>query len=282
MDQYLNYGPYICIGIVLVILFLMWIFWGGANYEFVGLAPLAPETCAAYTGSIYSWNNVTPAEPQPMEAQEPVSIDPMSSETHPLEPQPVESQLVESLPIEFRRSEPPILIDRTPVLPENPVCLQEVTPTPNIRGTNSIVIPPPGLARSKRLPSRGERICCQTLERIYGVPFKSIWPDWLVNPETGRTLELDCYNEDLRIAVEYNGEQHYKFPNFTNQSYEDFINQVRRDRFKAELCERNGVYLIVVPYTVAPEIIPDYIVRHLPETIQKRIRDEAVLSSLVA
>jgi hypothetical protein len=102
----------------------------------------------------------------------------------------------------------------------------------------------------------------------------------LVNPETGRKLELDCYNEDLRLAVEYNGEQHYHFPNHTDQSYEEFINQARRDQFKAELCERYGVYLIVVPYTVDLDMIPSFIISHLPETIQKRIQDEAALSSL--
>src|SRR5205823_8856314 len=56
--------------------------------------------------------------------------------------------------------------------------------------------------------SRGERICCQTMQRIYGVSFKSTWPSWLINPETGEGLELDCYNDELKIAVEYNGEQH--------------------------------------------------------------------------
>src|SRR5690606_25997188 len=96
-----------------------------------------------------------------------------------------------------------------------------------------------------RFISRGERLCCQTMERIYGVPFSSVWPDWLLNPETGETLELDCYNDELKIAVEYNGEQHYKWPNFTNQTYQQFLNQVRRDTLKLDLCDRNGVYLIV-------------------------------------
>ena len=82
--------------------------------------------------------------------------------------------------------------------------------------------------------SRGEKITRDIMEKIYGVPFNSIWPDWLRNPETGENLELDCFNEDLKIAVEYNGEQHYNWPNFTQQSYPQFINQVRRDAFKAD------------------------------------------------
>lgn len=118
------------------------------------------------------------------------------------------------------------------------------------------------------------------MERIYGVPFKSIWPDWLRNPETGETLELDCYNEELQIAVEYNGQQHYTWPNFTNQTYQQFINQVRRDELKMELCDRNGVYLIVVPYNVSLDKIPEFIMSYLPETIQKRLQEERTLSNI--
>src|SRR5690606_8776479 len=101
--------------------------------------------------------------------------------------------------------------------------------------------------KKKKFMSKGERICKETMENLYGVKFENVRPSWLKNPETGRSLELDCYNESLKLAVEYNGEQHYKWPNFTNQSREEFINQTRRDNLKRELCDKNGVYLIVVP-----------------------------------
>jgi hypothetical protein len=122
--------------------------------------------------------------------------------------------------------------------------------------------------------SKGERICCETMEKIYGVPFITVRPNWLRNPETGENLELDCYNEQLSIAVEYNGEQHYKWPNFTNQSNSEFINQVRRDMLKADICEKRGTYLITIPYTVPHDKIPDHIISKLPETIRKRITEE--------
>jgi hypothetical protein len=117
-----------------------------------------------------------------------------------------------------------------------------------------------------RFTSRGERICRETMEKFYGVPFVSTWPKWLINPETGRNLELDCYNEDLKLAVEYNGEQHYKWPNYTNQTEEQFINQIRRDMLKQELCEHFGVYLIIVPYSIPHNEIPLYIKNRLPES----------------
>lgn len=113
--------------------------------------------------------------------------------------------------------------------------------------------------------SAGEQECCRVMEKIYGKPFKSVWPTWLKNPETGRLLELDCYNEELSLAVEYNGEQHYNHPNFTNNTFEEFQKQLRRDDFKRRMCDLHGVYLIPVPYTVAICDIEKYIIGLLPE-----------------
>ena len=332
MFIYMKYGPYICIGVVLAILFVLWAFWGGKNYEFVGLAPLSPETCGSYTGSLYNWGNITPA----------TGYDPI--EGHNCVPTDIACKQEEVIDVVNQSTQPLIIIDNTPALPikfldsmsllsddspvqhtsvENiyPICPQEPVEVPqsvtqqNIplildydpRQQNSYNIksrpvqnlgswtPPNNTALNLPQPrnpavcnvpargrfiSRGERLCCQTLERIYGAPFASVWPDWLRNPETGETLELDCYNDDLKLAVEYNGEQHYKWPNFTNQSHQQFINQVRRDTFKVDTCDRNGVYLIVVPYNVPYDNIPTYIMSHLPETIQKRLQEENTLSTI--
>src|SRR5579875_51770 len=54
--------------------------------------------------------------------------------------------------------------------------------------------------------SLGERLTCLSLESYYGRPFSKV--RLLRNPETGRLMEIDCYNSDLRIGAEYNGEQH--------------------------------------------------------------------------
>ena len=119
--------------------------------------------------------------------------------------------------------------------------------------------------RHNTKPSKGERICKLVLEEIYGVPFVTVRPKFLKNPETGHNVELDCYNHSLRLAVEYNGEHHYKWPNFTRQSHGAFINQLRRAKYKYEMCEKLGIYLITVPYTVPHHKIRDYIIRYLPE-----------------
>jgi hypothetical protein len=112
------------------------------------------------------------------------------------------------------------------------------------------------------------------MEEIYGVPFGKVRPDFLKNPETGRNLELDCYNEDLKIAVEYSGITHYQYPNWTGQSFEEFIQGIRRDMFKVEACDRNGVYLITVPYNVPEHLIKEYIIYYLPENVKARQQKE--------
>lgn len=121
--------------------------------------------------------------------------------------------------------------------------------------------------------SKGETICRQVLEQIYKVPFPSVRPDILKNPETNRNLELDGYNEDLKIAFEYNGKQHYEYPNAFHRTEQQFINQRRRDIFKLDKCDEHGIYLITIPYTVPHDAIPKFIEYFLPEVVQKRIDD---------
>lgn len=113
--------------------------------------------------------------------------------------------------------------------------------------------------------SRGEQIACRFLERYYGRAFKTCRPDFLKNPETGQNLELDGYNPELKIACEYNGQQHYVYPNSYHKTKEEFISQVRRDQWKLRRCEEEGVYLIRIPYTVPYRDIEKYIEDRLPE-----------------
>jgi len=121
--------------------------------------------------------------------------------------------------------------------------------------------------KSKQYSSRGEELCCRIMEEIYGVPFKKTRPDFLKNPETGRNLELDCYNEQLGIAIEFSGEQHYRWPNRFHKTLDQFIQQIRRDEFKREMCDENSVYLITVPYNVPENLMKDYIIHYLPENV---------------
>jgi hypothetical protein len=98
--------------------------------------------------------------------------------------------------------------------------------------------------------SAGEEKCRQVLSRIYPhYKFETYRPNFLKNPETGRNLELDLYNDRLKLAVEFNGRQHYQHTPFF-QTKDEFKEQKRRDELKKKLCKKNGITLIFVPYDV--------------------------------
>lgn len=90
----------------------------------------------------------------------------------------------------------------------------------------------------------GERKCGFILENIFNKPFNK------TRDVVDGGLELDMYNEELRIACEYNGIQHYKEDVKFFHKYGGFEEQKERDAKKAEFCSANGINLIVVPYTI--------------------------------
>lgn len=110
----------------------------------------------------------------------------------------------------------------------------------NLVGDNS--------AKNEPRVSLGERQVSKALAILYpGHKFVKVRPDWLKNPETGRNLELDFYNEALKLAVEFNGIQHYAFTaKFHSQDRDAFHLQMHRDRLKAKLCAKHGVHLVIV------------------------------------
>lgn len=63
-------------------------------------------------------------------------------------------------------------------------------------------------------------------------------------------LELDGYNEDLSLAVEANGIQHYKEIPYFHRDKDSFRKQKERDEFKIKQCIKNGIGLVVVPYII--------------------------------
>ncbi len=52
------------------------------------------------------------------------------------------------------------------------------------------------------------------------------------------------YLPEFSLAIEYNGEGHYKFIPL----YDELETTQRRDKVKKYLCESNGITLLVVPY----------------------------------
>lgn len=64
-------------------------------------------------------------------------------------------------------------------------------------------------------------------------------------------FELDGYCENLNLAFEYQGEQHYKKINMFKDTDEDLIKRKHHDKIKFDECERLNITLIIIPYTKA-------------------------------
>ena len=109
--------------------------------------------------------------------------------------------------------------------------------------------------------SKGEEQCRKIFEKLFqGHLFPSIRPDWLKNKETGHNLELDGYNEHLKIAFEYQGIQHYIKNEFFGQTNESLIKQIERDIFKVKRCRELGIDLIVISFFIKFEDIENFII----------------------
>lgn len=124
----------------------------------------------------------------------------------------------------------------------------------------------------ERNDSKGEIQCRRILESIFQRPFPKCRPNFLNNTVTGgkNNLELDCYNNYLGIALEYNGKQHYEYTPFMHKNKQDFYNQKYRDEMKARICEQYGIDLITVPYRVKPKDLKFFIMERLEKINKKR------------
>ena len=84
------------------------------------------------------------------------------------------------------------------------VKLVESYPQHNEKNLNSSI-------ESKGFTSKLESKAKIILEYIFKRPFSRVRPNFLNNPITGQNLEIDLYNEELKLGVEINGNQHYSF-----------------------------------------------------------------------
>lgn len=67
-------------------------------------------------------------------------------------------------------------------------------------------------------------------------------------------FELDGYIDDLKLAFEYHGKQHFEQVDFFYSRGDMSLNdRMERDKLKEKRCKELGIDLIIIPYTVEPE-----------------------------
>jgi hypothetical protein len=124
-----------------------------------------------------------------------------------------------------------------------------------------------------------ETVCKEVLEEFFpGYIFKKVRLQELINPCTGRALELDLYNYKLNLALEYNGQQHYKEMKHFHRTKDAFEKQKIRDIIKEAKCNILNIELIEVPSFSKPKKIRKYIIKCLRERnlISKKVECKTV------
>ena len=111
--------------------------------------------------------------------------------------------------------------------------------------------------------SKPEAITRNILQRIFKKQFISVRPDFLRNPVTGQNLEIDCYNDELKLGVEYNGKQHEEYVPFFHRYKGNFTKQRYRDELKKLMCENNGITLISIPSYLPYNKIEPFLINQL-------------------
>jgi hypothetical protein len=107
--------------------------------------------------------------------------------------------------------------------------------------------------------NKSEDVCRRICEKLTGEKFPRVRPEFLRNPKTGRKLELDCYCEKLKLAVEYNDHA----VKMGYQKDEDFAHQKELDKLKQNMCIDQEVTLLYVPlnYTIQNAPIMEKFIR---------------------
>ncbi len=90
---------------------------------------------------------------------------------------------------------------------------------------------------------RNQEICRQIFQNIFNKEFKEVRLKDIGISEAGK-LEYDGYNDELKMAFEYNGKFHFEKV-FDNQ---DLNLQKQNDKRKAELSQQYGITLVQVKY----------------------------------
>ncbi|TXT62408.1 MAG: hypothetical protein BAJALOKI3v1_590005 [Promethearchaeota archaeon] len=126
-----------------------------------------------------------------------------------------------------------------------------------------------------------ERVVRGILEVLLCKKFPKTSPDWLNEDKVrkpGGRRHLDGFNENLKIAFECHGIQHYKFePFFHNGDINKFHLQQKRDEFVRNKCKEQRVLLLEIGYIkenkklrrIRFSEIEDYLIKQLEKNAIK-------------
>jgi hypothetical protein len=120
--------------------------------------------------------------------------------------------------------------------------------------------------RSKHVKfSREEKVrrICEQL--FYPLKFSSVRPKWLINHKTGKRMEIDLYNHNLNLAIECQGQQHFKFVTFFHKNYKEWLDMKDRDILKAAILRKRKIKFLYVPSIkkLPDELLEEFLMKNI-------------------
>jgi hypothetical protein len=97
--------------------------------------------------------------------------------------------------------------------------------------------------------NKTEQYCRSIFECLFGCEFPNTRPKWMLSKK-GFRLELDGYNDQIDVAFEYNGQQHYEVIPHFQMTEKKLLGIQARDKIKVAECDNRCILLIVIPYTL--------------------------------
>lgn len=94
-----------------------------------------------------------------------------------------------------------------------------------------------------------ERRLIRILRKIYINIYASFHPLWAVS-DKGALMEYDICVPEKKILIEYDGPQHYIFPNRFHKTRGQFEEQQLRDKLKENLAIENDWKLVRIPHSI--------------------------------
>lgn len=101
----------------------------------------------------------------------------------------------------------------------------------------------------------------EVIEELLEAKFPRKRPKWLVN-ENGNRLELDGYNEELKIAFEYQGRQHFEIVKAFKGTQKILEKTQKHDSIKKSLCKKYNIILLCPTYEMDESEYKKYILKN--------------------
>lgn len=111
----------------------------------------------------------------------------------------------------------------------------------------------------------GKEICRIHFEYLFAKPFPAVKPLWLKNSK-GNLMELDGYNDELKMAFEYSGKEHYQFMQQYHKSMDQLEERIENEKLKYELCRQQNITVIEVPHSIPFKKLKEYLLNQIPKS----------------